>query len=165
TGRHFRAEYGPAASTGVPEPELRVMFRRPAKRGAGFDGAHKTVRWHVEIEEPLDGPLRVEIQLTGAPRSFGLSLLPGYVIAPLRALGALRSWTRNLVAPPLRLGLETLGSSPVRSPLRLGTIVVAERGEVSRLEREPLDPSAIVATASGIIREQRRSLELLSRGD
>ena len=260
TGRHFRAEYGPAASAPVPEPELRVTFRRASKQGAGFDGAHKTVRWHVEIAEPLDGPLRVEIQLTGEPRSFGLSLLQGYVIEPLlglfapgaghvllpaaafgstdrailligrsrsgksslaaraaadgvgvlgddhvlvagsgecrafprrirvysdlaetaprayellprskraelRALGALRSWTRNLVAPPLRLGLETLGSSPVRSPLRIGTIVVVERGEVSRLEREPLDASAIVATASGIIREQRRSLELLSRGD
>jgi hypothetical protein len=258
--RHYNAEYGRATSGPVAEPELRVEFRRTSGRGAGFDGAHKTVRWHVELAEPLDGPLRVVIDLSGEPRPFGLSLLQGYVIEPLlgllapaaghvllpaaaigsangailligrsrsgksslsaraaaaglavlgddhvlvagsgecrafprrlrvysdlsetapkaydllprskraklRALGALRSSTRDLVAPPLRVGLETLGSSLVQPVLPLGTIVVIERGEVSRLVREALDPSALVGLASEILREQRRSLELLSRGD
>jgi hypothetical protein len=260
TLRHYRAEYGRAAGPPVGEPELRVVFRRISGGGSGFDGAHKTVRWHVEIAEPLDGPLRVVIDLRGEPRSFGLSLLQGYVIEPLlglfaaatghvllpaaaigsangailligrsrsgksslaaraaagglevlgddhvlvagsgecrafprrlrvysdlsrtapqayarlpgskraklRALSALRSSTRNLVAPPLRIGLEALGSSLHQSVLQLGTIVVIERGEVDSLERELLGPDALVEIAAEILREQRRPLELLSRGD
>jgi hypothetical protein len=260
TLRHYRAEYGRAASAPVAEPELRVAFRRTSGDGASFDGAHKTVRWHIEIAEPLDGPLRVAIDLRGEPRSFGLSLLQGYVIEPLlglfapaaghvllpaaaigsangailligrsrsgkssltaraaaaglavlgddhvlvagsgecrafprrirvysdlsrtapqayallprskqaklRALSALRSSTRDFVAPPLRLRLETLGSSLLQPVLQLGTIVVIERDEVDSLKRELLDPRTLVEIASEILREQRRPLELLSRDD
>lgn len=260
TLRHYRSEYGRAACPAVAAPELQVAFGRASGRGPTFGGAHKTARWQVEIAEPLDGRLQVAIDLVGEPRSFGLSLLQGYVIEPLlglfapaaqhvllpaaaigsgdgatllvgrsrsgksslaaraaasglhmlgddhvlvarsgecrsfprrlrvysdlsrtaprayarlqrsaraelRLLGALRLLTRRLVAPPLRLRPETLGASVDQPTLRLETIVVIERGEVDGLQRELLDPETLVQVAAEILREQRRPIEALSRGD
>lgn len=44
------------------------------------------MRWAVELTDPLAASLRATIELRGEPRSFGLSLLQGYVVEPLLAV-------------------------------------------------------------------------------
>ncbi|HEY6017534.1 MAG TPA: hypothetical protein VIU16_12175 [Gaiellaceae bacterium] len=87
TLRHYRGEYGRATAAAVHDPELRISFR-PRLPGAGpsFGGGHKSVRWRVELPDPTAASLQAAIALTGEPRSFGLSLLQGYVIEPLLGL-------------------------------------------------------------------------------
>jgi hypothetical protein len=87
TLRHYRAEYGREGSAAVADPELLIVFqRRLPGVGASFGGAYKGLKWRVELADPAAVSLRAAIALTGEPRSFGLSLLQGYVIEPLLAL-------------------------------------------------------------------------------
>jgi hypothetical protein len=84
---HFRAEYRAArAEPGTEAPDLVVSFGRLSAVFHGFAGSYRSLRWRVALSEPGDGPLRATIDLRGAPRSFGLSLLQGYVVEPLLAL-------------------------------------------------------------------------------
>ena len=87
TLHHYRAEYGREGSAAVADPELLIVFqRRLPGVGASFGGAYKGLKWRVELADPAAASLRAAIALTGEPRSFGLSLLQGYVIEPLLAL-------------------------------------------------------------------------------
>jgi hypothetical protein len=91
---HFRAEYGSASSPGGG-PKLVVTFvsssRRPGRGTSVEDyqrGGYKTVRWAISLSDPDASPLEARIRLTGVPRSFGLSLLQGYVVEPLLSIVA-----------------------------------------------------------------------------
>lgn len=87
TLRHYRTEYGRAASVPIADPELRISFqRRLPGNGVTFGGGHKSVHWRVELTNPLADSLRAAIALSGEPRSFGLSVLQGYIIEPLLGL-------------------------------------------------------------------------------
>jgi hypothetical protein len=86
---HFRAEYGAARAEAGPEPGVAVSFRRPdAESPLRFAGGYRSLRWQVDLEGVESDRLRATIHLRGAPRSFGLSLLQGYVVEPLLALVA-----------------------------------------------------------------------------
>jgi hypothetical protein len=84
--------------------------------------------------------------------------LPARTRALLRALGSVRTATRGMVAPPVRVPVETLGAV-IRDPLPLVRVVVLERREVPRLVAEGLSPDELVAAAGDVLREQRRALE------
>lgn len=250
---HFRAEYRAARAEPDREANLVVSFGRiAAGSGHGFDGSYRSLRWRVALTEAENAPLRATIDLRGAPRSFGLSLLQGYVVEPLlallapaaqhvllpaaaiasdggallllgrsrsgksslvaraatagaavlgddhvlvgadgcrafprrlrlypdvaetapaaraalpprkrallRTLGLVRRATRGAVAPPVRVPVETLGVVH-RDPLPLVRVVVLERREVPQLVAEALSRDELVATASAILREQRRALD------
>jgi hypothetical protein len=84
---HFRAEYGQARATPRPAPDLVISFQ--SKLGGlplSFHGRYRSLRWQVEIDPRSNGQIHAAIDLRGAPREFGLSLLQGYVIEPLLAL-------------------------------------------------------------------------------
>lgn len=87
---HFDAEYRDAGTPADPAPPaLEVAFRpvaRPAVRGG-----HKTVSWRVEVDDPGAATLRASIQLRGAPREFGLSLVQGYFVEPLISVASARA--------------------------------------------------------------------------
>jgi ABC-type uncharacterized transport system YnjBCD ATPase subunit len=94
--RHFDLEYGPRALADVPaRHEVSIQFVRDGgpgdrRRGGGQPGrgGHKTVHWTVNLSEPSDRPLQAAISLRGWPRSFGLSLVQGYIVETLLALAA-----------------------------------------------------------------------------
>lgn len=87
---HFNAEYdGARAMQSAAAPDLSVAFgpvHAPTVRGG-----HKTVNWRVELGSPEASSLRAAIELRGAPRSFGLSLVQGYFVEPLLSLAAARA--------------------------------------------------------------------------
>jgi hypothetical protein len=83
---HFRAEYRAARTDPGVEADLVVSFGRTPSGSRGFEAGYRSLRWRVAIDQLGDGPLRATIDLRGAPRSFGLSLLQGYVVEPLLAL-------------------------------------------------------------------------------
>ena len=84
---HFRAEYRAGqVDLSADPPELAVSFGRLPSDSHDFDGSYRSLRWRVALSKPGDDPLRATIDLRGAPRSFGLSLLQGYVVEPLLAL-------------------------------------------------------------------------------
>jgi len=85
---HFRTEYRAARADPGVDSELVVSFGRTPSGSRGFEADYRSLRWRVAIEPLGDGPLRATIDLRGAPRSFGLSLLQGYVVEPLLALPA-----------------------------------------------------------------------------
>jgi len=73
---HFRTEYRAARADPGVDSELVVSFGRTPPGSRGFEADYRSLR------------LRATIDLRGAPRSFGLSLLQGYVVEPLLALPA-----------------------------------------------------------------------------
>lgn len=249
---HFQAEYGAVRTRSTERPDLMVTFGKAHSGALGFEGRYRSLRWRVALDPFGDGPLQATIDLRGAPRSFGLSLLQGYVVEPLlallapaaghvllpsaaiqtergalllvgrsrsgksslvartaaagtavlgddhvvvgpdgcrafprrlrlypdvaetapaaraalsvqtrvllRALGYLRAVSRGVVAPPVRVPVESLG--PVlHEQVPLARIVVLERRDVPRLSAEVLSGDELVATATSILREQRRALE------
>jgi hypothetical protein len=89
--RHFAAEYGAARAAHDPAPDvcIDVRFAGSLPRGVP-SGGHKTVRWAVAVG-PLEGPLTAAVVLSGAPRSFALSLVQGFVVEPLASLAAART--------------------------------------------------------------------------
>ena len=250
---HFRAEYRGVGARPEREASLVVSFDRISSGPAhGFDGGYRSLRWRVALNEAEAAPLRATIDLRGAPRSFGLSLLQGYVVEPLLALlapaaqhvllpaaaiaseggallllgrsrsgksslvaraaaagaavlgddhvlvgadgcrafprrlrlypdlaetapaaraclprrkrallgalGLVRRATGGAVAPPVRVPVETLGVVHC-GPLPLARVVVLERREIPHLVSERLSRDELVATADGILREQRRALD------
>jgi hypothetical protein len=96
--RHFDREYGASLAKGVEEAEALVRIGGPSAlhgfggplQTAAADG-HKTVRWKVTFANPSARPLEVGISLSGWPRSFGLSLVQGYLVEPLVSLAAPRA--------------------------------------------------------------------------
>lgn len=85
---HFDAEYGSSRALGSVRPGLNIAFRnvqQPTLRGG-----HKTVSWRVELGNPEASCLSAAIELRGAPRSFGLSLVQGYFVEPLLSIAAAR---------------------------------------------------------------------------
>lgn len=86
---HFDAEYGSSRALADPlRPDLSIAFRhvqQPTLRGG-----HKTVSWRVELGNPEASCLSAAIELRGAPRSFGLSLVQGYFVEPLLSIAAAR---------------------------------------------------------------------------
>ena len=73
---------------------------RPRARPAGY----RSLRWRVALDPLGDGPLRATIDLRGAPRSFGLSLLQGYVVEPL--LGLLAPAAGHVLLPAAAVASE-----------------------------------------------------------
>ena len=256
TLRHYRAEYGRTAVAGGAPPDLVLSFQSLTGPPM-LQGGHKGLRWRIALSPPAAAPIEATVALGGEPRSFGLSLLQGYVIEPLlgvvaaerervllpgaaievggrallvlgrsrsgkssvtalaaarglpvlgddhvvlgtdggcspfprrlrlypdirltapaayarlgggdrarlHGLAAVRRATRGLVAPPLRVPVEALGSRA--STLPLGRIVVVERRAAPEPEPEPvtLGLRELVAAAGSILGEQRRSLDTLS---
>lgn len=98
--RHFDAEYeGVRTADDAAAAAAEVAFVRNGVRGVS--GGHKTVRWTVELAAGDAGALRARISLRGAPASFGLSLVQGYVVEPLVSLAAVR--TGNVLLPAAAL--------------------------------------------------------------
>lgn len=92
--RHFGAEYGDGAvaDDGAPVAvEVRVGRGRGSNRGAAVQGGHKTVRWGISVAGPDASTLAMTIDLRGAPRAFGLSLVQGYFLEPLVSVAAARA--------------------------------------------------------------------------
>lgn len=251
---HFRAEYGAARANLASAADLVVTFGRTSPDSLAFEAGYRSLRWRVAVDAFGNGPTRATIDLRGAPKSFGLSLLQGYVVEPLlalhapaaghvllpaaaiqtgsgallligrsrsgksslvartaaagtavlgddhvlvgmdgcrafprrlrlypdiaetapaacaalpagtrlslRMLGALKAASGGSLSPPVRVPVETLGPV-VHAALRLVRVVVLERREVPKLSAEALSPHELVATATQILREQRRALEFL----
>jgi hypothetical protein len=102
---HFVREYGSSgAAADSPDVEVSVTLgsRKGLAPGHSIRGGHKTVRWAVVLGDPEASPLRAAIALSGAPPSFGLSLIQGYFVEPLVALACART---GVVALP-SAGLE-----------------------------------------------------------
>ncbi len=93
---HFAAEFGAAlAADDVMEPDLEVIIRLASHlRAPGAimtgSGGYKTARWRLALSHPDSRPLRATLALFGAPASFALSLVQGYVVEPLVAIALAR---------------------------------------------------------------------------
>jgi hypothetical protein len=94
---HFRSEYGAARADPGEDADLVVSFGRAPSGSSGFAGGYRSLRWRIALEAAEDGPLRATIELRGTPRSFGLSLLQGYVVEPL--LGLLAPASGHVLLP------------------------------------------------------------------
>jgi hypothetical protein len=101
---HFRAEYRAVRADAGAEADLVVSFGATSSRSRCFQARYRSLRWRVALDEIGDGPLRATIDLRGAPRSFGLSLLQGYVVEPL--LGLLAPATGHVLLPAAALASE-----------------------------------------------------------
>ncbi|MBV8941437.1 MAG: hypothetical protein JO321_07290 [Solirubrobacterales bacterium] len=93
---HFAAEFGPQLADDVMEPDLKVIVRlasHPRLPGASVTGGggYKTARWRLALSDPDSRPLRAVLGLFGAPASFALSLVQGYVVEPLVAIALARA--------------------------------------------------------------------------
>jgi hypothetical protein len=101
---HFRAEYGAVRADPGGEANLVVSFGATSSHSRCFEAGYRSLRWRVALDEIEDGPLRATIDLRGAPRNFGLSLLQGYVVEPL--LGLLAPATGHILLPAAALATE-----------------------------------------------------------
>jgi hypothetical protein len=113
--RHFRREYGEASAEDAGPPSLEVLFARSLPDGteAAAD-RYKTVRWRVALSDPAGARLHATVAMTGRPRSFGLSLLQGWLVEPLLSLVAARAGQVLLPAAALESGdgaLALMGAS------------------------------------------------------
>jgi hypothetical protein len=103
TLRHYRAEYGGVASEHDVPPNVLVSFQsRREGHPICFSGGHRSLRWHVELDQSSSETLRATVALRGEPRSFGLSLLQGYLIEPLVELVA--SAVSHVLLPAAAIG-------------------------------------------------------------
>ena len=90
--RHFRREYGPASAKDAAPPSLEILFARSLPDApAVVTDRYKTLRLRVALSDPAADRLRAAIALSGRPRSFGLSLLQGWLVEPLLSLVAARA--------------------------------------------------------------------------
>jgi hypothetical protein len=85
----FRREYAPCEIRERTGRALEFVFGRLGVSGADaddgsvwFGGRHKSVAWHVRVSSTTADP-RVSIELVGAPRAFGRSLVQGYIVEPM----------------------------------------------------------------------------------
>ena len=101
---HFRAEYGAARGGPNPAADLVVTFARTSPGALGFAARYRSLRWRVALEPFGNGPLHATIDLRGMPRSFGLSLLQGYVVEPL--LGLLAPAAGHVLLPAAAVQTE-----------------------------------------------------------
>ena len=86
--RHFSREYGPRAAEGThASVEIAFVSRLPDDTAVAT-GRYKTIRWGVALPDPDARRLRATISLGGRPRSFGLSLIQGWLVEPLVSLAA-----------------------------------------------------------------------------
>jgi len=103
--RHFRREYGPAAADDAAAPSLEVLFGRSLPDAVEVvSDRYKTVGWRVALSDPADTHLRAAISLAGRPRSFGFSLLQGWVVEPLLSVVAARAGQVLLPAAAIEEG-------------------------------------------------------------
>jgi len=104
--RHFRREYGPAASAAPSAADIEVAFVRDLPRASAWvvRGGHKSVGWTVELSAPGARPLQAWIALRGRPRSFAYSLVQGYFAEPLLSVAAARKGL--VLLPSAALGGE-----------------------------------------------------------
>lgn len=109
-----------------PTVDLSVTFADSAAGPMGFEGGYRTLRWRIALGPFENSPHRATIELRGEPRTFGLSLLQGYVVEPL--LG--------LVAPAA--GHVLLPSAAVQT----------ERGALLLIGRSRSGKSSLVARAA-----------------
>jgi hypothetical protein len=101
---HFRAEYGAVRTSSVATPSLVVSFDKSSPGSLGFEAGYRSLRWRVALDPFGVGPLRATIDLRGAPRGFGLSLLQGYVVEPL--LGLLAPAAGHVLLPAAAIQAE-----------------------------------------------------------
>jgi hypothetical protein len=108
--RHFDAEYASAVSVAPSGPVTVEVRFGAAAHGVGerLRGGHKTVRWQIRLSSPDTDPIRAAITLAGRPRSFGLSLVQGYVVEPLLSIAAARRGRVLLPAAAFSEGDRTL---------------------------------------------------------
>jgi hypothetical protein len=89
TLRHYRAEYGGVESESDAPPNVLISFRsRLDGHAICYSGGYRSLRWRVELDQSSRDTLRATVALRGEPRSFGLSLLQGYLVEPLVELVA-----------------------------------------------------------------------------
>jgi hypothetical protein len=92
--RHFAAEYREALTHAALTPDLAIAFKRGddgLSGGSSSIGGHKTMHWRTRLCAPGSSALDAAIDLSGWPRSFGLSLVQGYFVEPLLSIAAARS--------------------------------------------------------------------------
>jgi hypothetical protein len=94
---HFRAEYSRALADPGAKADLVVSFGRIPPGSRAFEAGYRSLRWRVALDPLGNAPLRATIDLRGAPRRFGLSLLQGYVVEPL--LGLLAPAAEHVLLP------------------------------------------------------------------
>lgn len=139
TTADFVDEYGPARiADGTADPDVSVVFGEGQLDGAFTSAAvadgHKSVRWNVRLGDADSAVLQARIGMRGWPRSFGRSLVQGYIVEPLVSVAAARRETvllpsagivgpdglivilgrsragkSTLAARSLALGFETIG--------------------------------------------------------
>lgn len=155
--RHFVEEYGASRvegqEAGAPDVRVEIGFaaRLPADVPAG---GHKTVRWAVAVG-PLGGPLTSRVVLAGAPRSFGLSLVQGFVVEPLVSIASPRAG--HVLLPAAALADED-GAIVVLGRSRSGkTSVVARALAAGHLA---LGDDQVLIDASGAVRSWPRRLRV-----
>lgn len=90
--RFFAAEYQWAAAPPSLEPsDVSVSVARVVRarqRGGTIRGGYKTIAWRVRLSDAASDAIGVDIELSGVPLHFGLSLTQGYLIEPLLSLAA-----------------------------------------------------------------------------
>jgi hypothetical protein len=95
--RHFDLEYGRRMAAHPGPADVVITFsdglgqRKGISGGHVAGGGHKSVGWEVNLGDPDSRPLSAEISLRGWPRSFGLSLVQGYLVEGLVSIAAVRS--------------------------------------------------------------------------
>ena len=103
---HFRAEYGAVRTDSPTTADLVVTFDKAAPSAPlSFEAGYRSLRWRVALDPAENGPLRATIDLRGAPKSFGLSLLQGYVVEPL--LGLLGPAAGHVLLPAAAVQTES----------------------------------------------------------
>ena len=158
TRRHFQREYGPAEAEGAGAPSLEVLFKRSLPDAAEVVvDRYKTVRWRVALSDPAGPQLRATISLSGGPRSFGLSLLQGWLVEPLLSLAAARAGQVLLPAAAIEEGDGALalmgGSGSGKTSVSLRALA-AGRGIVG--------DDQFLLDADGLCRRLPRRLRLYS---
>ena len=124
----FVAEYRSALEPGRAAPsdaviEFAASWPTTADGSSVNRGGHKTVGWEVALDDRGES-LAARIRITGRPRSFGRSLVQGYIVEPLLSVAAAR---RRLVLLPSAGILGAEGLIVILGRSRAGKSTLAAR--------------------------------------
>lgn len=157
--RHFDAEYARVLVASVATiAEVRVTFGAVTNEATRIiDGGHKTVSWRVALPAPGERPLNASIELRGHPRSFGLSLLQGYVVEPLVSIAAVDTGS---VLLPAAAVVENGGALLMLGRSRSGKSSVCARALAAG--RAVLGDDQVFVDSAGQCRAFPRRLRLYS---
>jgi hypothetical protein len=156
TLRHYRAEYGSVTSECDVAPNVLISFQsRSEGHPICFSGGYRSLRWHVELDQSSAATLRATVALRGEPRSFGLSLLQGYLIEPLVELVA--PAVSHVLLPAAAIGGRP-GAIVLLGPSRSGKSSTAARAAAAA--QPVLGDDHVLVASDGTCRPFPRRLRL-----